>query len=103
MFRPNYDVTLEGATVTIDGNCLVTGKRVTVQVPVVSYIQWKRGNATIQDAFPNLSADEREFILTGFSGEGFDQYLGGDTEDIEMDFGFSHFDPNFSLDMLIDV
>jgi hypothetical protein len=28
-------------------------------------ISWESGNQLIQDAFPNLSADDREFIMTG--------------------------------------
>jgi hypothetical protein len=28
-------------------------------------ISWESGNELIQNAFPNLSADDREFIMTG--------------------------------------
>lgn len=35
------------------------------------------GGAFIQDAFPTLSAEEREFILSGFKEEEWDKYLGG--------------------------
>ena len=31
----------------------------------------------LQDAFPNLNADDREFIKTGITGEEWDQMFGG--------------------------
>ena len=37
---------------------------------------WQSGTL-IQNAFPNLSADEREFIKTGISPEEWEQFLGG--------------------------
>ena len=33
---------------------------------------WANGNGLIQDVFPELSADEREYILTGISPEEWD-------------------------------
>ena len=33
------------------------------------YDAYAFGNIKIQDAFPNLSADEREFIMTGITPE----------------------------------
>lgn len=34
----------------------------------------------LQVAFPNLSADDREFYKTGITGEEWDQVFGGSTE-----------------------
>jgi hypothetical protein len=36
-------------------------------------IQAYMGGALIQDAFPNLSADDREFIKTGITAESWDE------------------------------
>ena len=36
-------------------------------ITLFEYDTWKRGGQLIQHAFPNLSADDREFILTGIS------------------------------------
>lgn len=36
--------------------------------------------APVQDAFPNLSSDEREFILTGITPEEWDAMFSGDKE-----------------------
>ena len=44
-------------------------------------LAWEMGKL-IQDAMPQLSADDREFIKTGITGEEWDQVFGG-SEDIE--------------------
>ena len=36
--------------------------------------------ALLQNAFPNLNADEREFYKTGITGEEWDQMFGGSEE-----------------------
>jgi hypothetical protein len=41
---------------------------------------WLRG-ALIQDAFPQLSASAREFILTGMTDEEWDELFGDEPED----------------------
>jgi hypothetical protein len=33
---------------------------------------WEKGNTYIQDAFPNLTGDEREFVKTGINIGTFD-------------------------------
>ncbi len=42
---------------------------------VESFQSWERG-ALLQNAFPNLSADEREFIKTGISPEEWEAAFG---------------------------
>lgn len=51
--------------------CGVCGKRRIFQVNESDYRRWKDG-ASIQDAFPYLSADVREHILTGTCSECWD-------------------------------
>ena len=41
---------------------------------------WKSG-VLIQDAFPQLSASDREFILTGMTDEEWDELFGDESED----------------------
>ena len=41
-----------------------------VSVPVAGLIKWQ-GGALIQDAFPNLNADDREALITGICSECF--------------------------------
>ena len=39
---------------------------------------WERGGILLQDAFPNISADDREFILSGITPEEWDEHFGED-------------------------
>lgn len=52
------------------GTCVVTGKTVSVSVPWEELYAYRHGDKPIQDAMPSLSADEREFLMTGISAEG---------------------------------
>lgn len=40
------------------------------------WVQWQAEGRVIQDAFPFLSADEREFILTGMTPDMWDRMVG---------------------------
>lgn len=42
-------------------------------------VLFNRG-ALVQEAFPQLSAEEREFLLTGITGEEWDEMLGSEEE-----------------------
>jgi hypothetical protein len=46
--------------VTSIHNLNITGEEMTL---------WEKGNTYIQDAFPNLTGDEREFVKTGINIE----------------------------------
>lgn len=41
----------------------------------VAHANWQNG-MLIQDAFPNLNADQREFIMTGITAEEWDETFG---------------------------
>lgn len=56
-------------TYTFTGPCVVTGKPYSVTVPAAGLFRYRYG-ASIQDAFPGLSADDREFLISGMSPEG---------------------------------
>ncbi len=47
-----------------------------IAVDEMKYMAWKagmlKGDPLIQDAFPELTADEREFILTGITSQEWD-------------------------------
>ena len=51
-----------------------TGKVRTKELPITKfeYEFWQQGSLLIQHAFPHLSADDREFILTGISSSEWD-------------------------------
>jgi hypothetical protein len=55
-----------------------SGKENTKELPITEQqlSAWE-GGMLAQDAFPNLSADDREFIMTGITSEEWDMAFGG--------------------------
>jgi hypothetical protein len=51
-----------------------------LDVSLEQMIRWDRGEL-IQDVFPNLTADEREFIKTGITPEDWNEMV-GETEEM---------------------
>ena len=65
-----YKETFEnGHEYTFSGPCVVTGKPYSVTVKGPDLFRYHRGEY-IQNAFPYLSPDDREFLMTGISPEG---------------------------------
>ena len=62
------------------GECLVTRKPYSVTVPASGLFKYHRG-AYIQEAFPDLSSDDREFLISGTSPEGWKQLYGDEDEE----------------------
>lgn len=50
-----------------------------IDVTIEQILAWEEGEL-IQNAMPHLSADDREFIKTGITGEELDQLFGGEEE-----------------------
>jgi len=42
--------------------------------------RWEKGGELIQNVFPTLSPDEREFLMTGITPDSWDEHLGNDQE-----------------------
>lgn len=57
------------------GPCLVTGEQYTVRVPAEELYAYNKG-AKIQDAMPSVSEDDREFLISGYSPEGWKAVFG---------------------------
>ena len=55
----------------------ITGKTVSREIDVERHDleRWEAGGILIQDAFPHLSADDREFILSGVTPEEWDEHF----------------------------
>lgn len=53
----------------IEGRCVFTGEYYSVLVKPEQYRAWQNGTVA-QEAFPDLSADDREFIISGISPKG---------------------------------
>lgn len=68
----------EGTT-QLAGVCIVTGKRWTLSVDSAQYFAFMQG-AHAQDAFPTLTADQRELLISGTTAEGWDQLFGSDED-----------------------
>ena len=64
-------------TYTFTGPCVVTGKPYSVTVPGDELYAYRRG-AYIQDAMPSVSKDDREFLMSGMSPEGWNETFGGE-------------------------
>lgn len=56
--------------------CVVCGQDTYMEVPMSGYAAWKSGQY-VQEAFPTLSDDEREMLITGTHPDCWD-YLGFD-------------------------
>jgi hypothetical protein len=65
-------------TVTITGECVFTKKPHSITVDADEF-QTRRDNPDmlIQDAMPTTSADDREFLISGISPEGWNTMAGG--------------------------
>ena len=65
---------------TFTGPCVITKKTVSVKVPAEALYAYRQG-AYIQDALSMLSVDEREFLMSGMSKEGWDKAFPPDCSD----------------------
>jgi len=62
---------------------VITKKINTMELPITQEhldIYETVGDILIQDAFPNLDAEQREFILTGVTPQEWNDTFGGDDE-----------------------
>lgn len=56
--------------------CPFCGKVNEIVVDTVGYTMWEFGDATAQEAFPYLSADEREMLISGICPTCWDKTFG---------------------------
>ena len=71
--RPN-------GTTEVHGTCQVTGKAYSVVVPTAGLDAWL-GGALIQEAMPGVPKDEREFLVSSTSPEGWTALFGDGDDD----------------------
>ena len=48
----------------ITRDCPFCGKKMAIDIPIDAYLKWIDG-VRIQDALPNIAAEDREVLLTG--------------------------------------
>lgn len=66
--------------ITITKPCVKTGEEHSVTVPEDGFLRWKAGEL-IQNAMPNVSVEDREFLVSGFSPKGWDMVFGGEEDE----------------------
>lgn len=65
---------------------IVSDKERTLDLPITDeQIARYKSGALVQDAFPNLDADQREFILTGITADEWDETFADEGEDLPED------------------
>jgi hypothetical protein len=67
--RYNQQVIVEGDEAVVTGNCTITGRPHSIRVPLEGLVAWEKG-ALIQHALPTVSLEDREFLISGTSPEG---------------------------------
>jgi len=61
-----------------------SGETNTMDLPITQdQLNAYAAGALLQDAFPNLNADEREFVKSGITAEEWDEMFGGPEEEEE--------------------
>ena len=71
-FRPNLRIVETAESYRLSGPCAVTGEVYEATYPKDGIDKWLNG-AFIQDAMPDVSAGDREFLISGISPAGWDQ------------------------------
>lgn len=56
--------------------CPFCGKTNVLSLPLEGFLEWRAG-ALVQDAFPDLSADEREQLISGMCPNCWEKMFGG--------------------------
>ena len=72
---------METKNTTITKVCGVTNNEYNVTVPTPDYLKWKNGEL-IQNVFPDMDCNEREFLISGFTPDEWDDMFPED----ELDF-----------------
>ena len=55
----------------VSARSIISGKWSSMVLPITGrrFAEWRDGGVLIQDAFPDLTVEQREFLLTGMSLE----------------------------------
>jgi hypothetical protein len=81
VFRGDCTITdIIGDKAVIEGPCVMSGRTVKVVVKSADLARYKAGEF-VQDCFPYLNAAEREFLISGISGEAWTEMFPAEDED----------------------
>jgi hypothetical protein len=80
--RSEYRLIPAGDTdVVAEGKCIQTGKIYrTAPFNELNWQRWRYLRVMIQEALPELDMHDREFLMSGFSPEGWTEFYGTDDE-----------------------
>ena len=87
--------TAKARTLRIDGYCNHCGSHHILVVNEEDFCDWLCGDATVQDAFPYLSGNERELLLSHTCGKCWDKMMETLFEDEEEDGFTTDWDSDF--------
>lgn len=73
-----YTIAGDPKHVIVSGACPMCGEEITLQLEVTQLLQWHRmgGNLSVQEAFPTLDPDDREFLISQTCGKCYDRLFG---------------------------
>lgn len=78
---PQFSPSTEGKF-RFSGNCVISGKRYfTDEVTREEMLNYTVRGMLVQEAFPNLSRDDREFIVSGIHPKVFDEMYAEEDEE----------------------
>jgi hypothetical protein len=73
-------ISVDNDSVTASKECSELGSVYSVTVPLRDYTLWRSGELA-QNAFPYLSADQREFLISGSTPAEFEAMFGDEEEE----------------------
>ena len=82
--RPATLIARDDGRVEVHRECQVTGEVFILIVDAQALIDWREGKM-IQDAFPQLTKDQREILMTGFTPAEWEAMPSWDDEEEEDD------------------
>ena len=62
------------AYVKVSGKCIITGEKISLSLSKKGWDKYIKGGY-VQDCFPELSADDREFLISGISPGKFEDFI----------------------------
>ena len=68
--------TLSGSHLCFSKTCSVTHKEFSIVISFPKYVMWKENKKLIQNVFPELNAEEREFLISGWTPAEWNEKIG---------------------------
>lgn len=75
----------ENGTATVIRYNMMTGKfnKAIISITSEQYYRWNQRRELIQDVMPNISKEEREFLMTGYTPDDWEKMFPKDEEDAD--------------------